>query len=198
MLFVVRDGSIGIGPLTPPSYTASGSRGDVALASSSLSVLDPDAEVPNSQQNDFYKDVADIDEDDDDDDDADIPRSNRFQLHPARVTDILAEASRSRNASPSNSVLRGLKPGKPHKAGRQVSVRIPGDPRDDGELGWEGWRRVLSLDVGCVMRRRAEEGYGLSNVSGRRSRQLMSVASQCRYCNALPRLRPTVWCLGIH
>lgn len=38
--------------------------------------------------------------------------------------------------------------------------------REDGaEMGPEGVQRVLEGDVGYVMRRRAEEGYGLGNVS---------------------------------
>lgn len=33
------------------------------------------------------------------------------------------------------------------------------------DIGWDGWARVLRGDVGSIMRRRAEEGCGLSDVS---------------------------------
>jgi hypothetical protein len=156
VLFVVKDGTIGIGPMESRPMLASGTRGDTVIAASALSILDPDSQ-------DTGNDDRDADEEDaSDEEEEDFIRSNRFQLHPARVNDILAEASRSRTGSPGSSIYAGKNTG---KVRREISVRMTEDLRDTHDLGWDGWKRVLKADVGCVMRRRAEEGYGLSNVS---------------------------------
>jgi hypothetical protein len=156
VLFVVKDGTIGIGPVAPVPSLASGSRGGVAVAGSGLSILDPDSAEAHSEMEDPEDEASDNEDD--------FVRSNRFQLNPARVNDILAEASRSRTGSPNGSVF-GSKPGTLRKPGREISVRMSDDVREGGDLGWDGWRRALRADMGCVMRRRAEEGYGLENVS---------------------------------
>jgi len=158
VLFVVKDGTIGIGPIASRPLLASGTRGDTVIAASSLSILDPDAEDTDRNN------IAQDEEDRSDDEDEEFLRSNRFQLHPARVNDILAEASRSRTGSPGSSIYAGRNTG---KVRREIAVRMTEDIRDTHDLGWEGWKRVLKADVGCVMRRRAEEGYGLGNVRQR-------------------------------
>lgn len=156
-MFVVKDGTIGIGSVAPSPSLASGSRGGVAIAGSALSVIDPDTEDPNlDQAEDAASDQSDVEEED-------MTRSNRFQLNPSRVNDILAEAERSRSGSPSSSVYGG--PRKLRKPGREVAIRLSDEPRDGAVLTWDGWKRSLRADMGCVMRRRAEEGYNLSNVS---------------------------------
>lgn len=156
VLFVVKDGTIGIGPVAPTPMLASSSRGGVAVAGSGLNILDPDSAESNLGVEDPEEEASDNEDD--------FVRS-RFQLNPSRVNDILAEASRSRTGSPNGSVF-GSRPGTLRKPGREISVRMSDDAREGGELGWDGWRRALGADMGCVMRRRAEEGYGLENVSG--------------------------------
>lgn len=42
---------------------------------------------------------------------------------------------------------------------------MPTDVDDNGEMSWEGWERVIGGDIGVVIRKRAEEGYGLGDVS---------------------------------
>ena len=157
---------------------ASGTRGDTVIAASSLSVLDPDAEE-NGPDN-----VGDADEDQSDEEEEEFLRSNRFQLHPARVNDILAEASRSRTGSPGSSIYAGKNTG---KVRREIAVRMTEDLRDTHDLGWDGWKRVLKADVGCVMRRRAEEGYGLGNVCQIFSEMLTADAAECGHCYQIPR-----------
>lgn len=158
-MFVVKDGTIGIGPVAPSPLIAWSSRGDTAIAGSALQIIDPDSE-------DRFSALLDaVDQDDQSDaEDEELTRSNRFQLNPSRVNDILAEAERSRSGSPAGSIYGGVRPSKIRQAGREITVRMSDDVRDGANLGWDGWRRVLQADMGCVMRRRAEEGYGMGNV----------------------------------
>lgn len=179
MLFVVKDGTIGIGPVPSSPILASGPRGGVAVAGSALAIIDPDV-VDGSldQAEEGNSDNSDVE-------DEEITRSNRFQLPPARVNDILAEAERSRSGSPASSVYGG--PRKLRKPGRDVAVRLSDEPRDGATLDWDGWRRILRADVGCVMRRRAEEGYNLSNVSRWGGVPLTTVVTECSYRNTVSR-----------
>jgi hypothetical protein len=39
------------------------------------------------------------------------------------------------------------------------------DRDEDGDMGWDGLGRLIGGDVGVVMRKRAEEGYGVDDVS---------------------------------
>jgi len=178
VLFVVKDGTIGIGPIASRPVLASGTRGDTVIAASALSILDPDTEETGSENQ------AGDDDDQSDEEEEDFIRSNRFQLHPARVNDILAEASRSRTGSPGSSIYAGKNTG---KVRREIAVRMMEDLTDTHDLGWNGWKRILKADVGCVMRRRAEEGYGLSNVSGQASQVLIAVVAQRRYSYSVSR-----------
>ena len=111
-----------------------------------------------------------VDDATDDEDEGTVIRSNRFQLRQPRINSILAnERSRSRASSTSgSSLLRGVQGIHDRRRG------TPGEKsrRDEfvvDQLSWSTWQRVISADVGPVMRRRAEEGYGLSQVgfSGR-------------------------------
>lgn len=96
---------------------------------------------------------------------ADERRKNRFQLGPDRVSALLAEEherARSRSASP--NYLR---------ASRRDLRSLLDEPDEDPEefdygdevTDAEGFKHVLRHDVAFVMRRRAEESYGLTNVS---------------------------------
>ena len=105
--------------------------------------------------------------DNSDADDSEITRSNQFQLAPHRITTILEEASRSRETSRASSIRDVQRPedGSRRKIDAKELSRRKMDNASEGlDIGLDGWMRVLSADVGCVMRRRAEEGYGLGNV----------------------------------
>lgn len=79
-------------------------------------------------------------------------RENRFQLAPERITQLLAgieqdqsESSRGGSPKPGGGLL--------HVDGNRVDVSAMGD------LG-----KLIAGDIGVVMRKRAEEGYGINNV----------------------------------
>ena len=98
--------------------------------------------------------------------DSESTRMNRFQLSPAQASVLLAEAipNRSRSISPTGSQVRAIAVER-----REVRVmdRVKEDEgwTEDGvELSLEELGKVLRGDVGYVMRKRAEEGYGLENV----------------------------------
>jgi len=118
--------------------------------------------------------VNDFHDDDKDEDGADHAsnssdgessiRANCFQLPPVRVSDLLAEASatRSRSISPSSSGPRPVR-----KREERVLSRVKeekGWKEDGADIGHDGLGKVLRGDVGYVMRKRAEEGYGLNDV----------------------------------
>lgn len=117
-----------------------------------------------------------------------IHRANRFQLAPERVTQLIAE--RSRSSSPVPFPFHGTATPASEKTpfGSVNGLREwyegtkKRDLVDDNEQligGWEGWRRTLGSDVGAVMRRRAMEGYGLDDVSEKfeRSRVYMRITA---------------------
>jgi hypothetical protein len=56
-------------------------------------------------------------------------------------------------------------PEKGYRGWEHPTPRFDENFRDGVDIGWNGWMRTLRSDVGCVMRQRAEEGYGTSNVS---------------------------------
>lgn len=79
-------------------------------------------------------------------------RENRFQLAPERITQLLAgieqdqsESSRGGSPKPGGGLLQ--------VDGNRVDVSAMGD------LG-----KLIAGDIGVVMRKRAEEGYGINNV----------------------------------
>lgn len=95
---------------------------------------------------------------------------NRFQLAPERVSALLSAQRETRSRSASPGLVRG------HGSRRSLPALIdePEEP-DEYEFGEEvtnadGVRRVLRHDAPFIMRRRAEEGYGLDSVSPRRRR----------------------------
>jgi len=132
---------------------------------------------------------------------ADETRKNRFQLAPERVTELLVaerENVRSRSASP--GLIRG------HGSRRNIPSLLD-EPEEsiDFDYGEEirnidGFRFVQRNDIAFVMRRRAEEGYGLKDVSRlERKLQLLTLtaAPQCCHCAQPPRRRPHCRNLGV-
>lgn len=97
----------------------------------------------------------------------DETRKNRFQLAPERVSALLHAEKEVRSRSASPGLIRG------HS---RRSLPTLADAREDSEsddFDWgeeatsaDGFRRIFKNDIAYVMRRRAEEGYGLNNVSG--------------------------------
>lgn len=93
-------------------------------------------------------------------------RKNRFQLAPERVSALLSaekEQAQSRSASP--RLIRGHDV-KDHRGSLIDELDEEEDDLDHGieVVNSEGFRQVLRHDPAMVMRRRAEEGYGLENV----------------------------------
>ncbi|KAL7418703.1 hypothetical protein Q5752_006386 [Cryptotrichosporon argae] len=155
VMFVHRDGSIGVGPIGSAAVIANSVRGEFAVSTTNIILLSPDRALfptapgtPSSGQPSPSRSPSPLPSE---------KRNNRFQLPPARISAILAEASasRSRSASPTSlpasSVLRGL------RAEKEVADKSE-------ENGGEGARRILGVDVGYTMRRRAEDGYGLTDL----------------------------------
>ncbi|ORY34245.1 hypothetical protein BCR39DRAFT_517213 [Naematelia encephala] len=171
VLFVVRDGTIGIGPITSSQALASSARGDMSI-SSPLRIYD-------ASHDDIHLIETDDELPPEDGELEDSPRQNRFQLPPSRVASILHDARSSRSQSPSSfaTALRGTSAvrdtGHVESRGRQT-VNEDLMHEADGELALAGLGRTLGTDVGVVMRRRAEEGYGLSDM-------LLNAAVATRY-----------------
>ena len=165
MVYVVKDGTIGAGTLGDAPKIASRSRGGVALVAGGLQMVEPGIEGERTPNED-----RDENENSDDEEGA-VTRFNRFQLHPSRVSTILAEATNSRAPSPApSSLLKGIQPS--HTLD-QAEV-FPREPSDE-TFSWDAWQRALRNDIGWIMPRRAKEGYGLSDVSRgpeRKSRKL--------------------------
>ncbi|WVO16751.1 hypothetical protein L204_104435 [Cryptococcus depauperatus] len=174
VMYVLRDGTISIGPVGFASVLSSSSRGDVAICTSSLTILDPDITLPRSKSDQPpASQPKDLDP---------IYRRNKFQLPPERITAILSQHSRSRSSSPAPSKFSRpvITDGANTKelAGDAMTKSFMSGDRDwyehdnedlineRGEIlgGYEGWRKVLGGDVSVVMRRRAMEGYGLGNL----------------------------------
>lgn len=132
---------------------------------------------------------------------ADERRKNRFQLGPDRVTALLAEEhlrARSRSASP--NYLR---------ASRRDLRSLLDEPDEDPEefdygdevVDSEGFRHVLRHDVAYVMRRRAEESYGLNSVGHRLVTEVWLTrlaAAERRRGDQVSRRRPYCWNLGVY
>ncbi|ODN88074.1 hypothetical protein L198_06832 [Cryptococcus wingfieldii CBS 7118] len=171
VMYVLRDGTISIGPVGQAPLLTSSSQGDIAITSSALILINPDSPSTSPTTQSFP--VAE--KKDKDEKDEPIYRRNKFQLAPERITAILAERSSSRSASPS---FTGKASYSQDPLSRSIVSEFERDKeRDyyeaDGEVinerdeivgGYEGWRKVLSGDVSVVMRRRAGEGYGLDDL----------------------------------
>jgi hypothetical protein len=97
----------------------------------------------------------------------DIPRLNRFQLAPDRVSRLRVEHQPlSRSQSPStirNLPFAALAASSNGKSGNVDPLDTSSrDRANEKEL--REWRRLTGVDIGVVMRRRAELGYGLEDV----------------------------------
>ena len=153
VFFVLKDGSLNVGSLVNAPKIASGARGDVTIVSTAMTAID-------SRR---AGDVSPLTESTESDDEhGTITRANPFQLQPARVSTILAEAQNSRSASPApSSLLKGVR--RDATPGHEDEPRATGVP--SGHLDWISWQRVLGAEISLTMQRRAAEGYGVANVS---------------------------------
>lgn len=145
---------------------AFGAHADLTLATTGLSSIDPQVVgltrapspiAPTSPAAPSDRRSSTVDE----------RRTNRFQLAPERVSALLTAQHDTRARSSSPGLVRR------HGSRRSLHALIDEhDEHDDYEFGEEitnadGIRRVLRNDAAFVMRRRAEEGYGLDSVSPR-------------------------------
>ncbi|WWD08951.1 hypothetical protein V865_007066 [Kwoniella europaea PYCC6329] len=174
VMFVLKDGTIGIGPIGTAPVFASGPQGDVAICAPSLRVLNPDEISESSTPNQPESPTTPLPPSRPEPEEPEpIHRANRFQLAPERVTQLIAERSRSSSPVPT-PLLGSTTPGLDRTPFGSISGlrewyegTKKRDLVDDNEQligGWEGWRRTLGSDVGVVMRRRAMEGYGLDDL----------------------------------
>lgn len=122
-------------------------------------------------------------------------RINRFQLAPERVSALLSEQRELRSRSASPGLVRR------HGSRRSLHGTVDEDEMDDYEFGEEitgpdGLRRVLRHDAAFVMRRRAEEGYGLDSVSPNPN-PLTAARAQRGRGHTLPRRRARCGNMGV-
>ncbi|WRT63824.1 uncharacterized protein IL334_000749 [Kwoniella shivajii] len=173
VMFVLKDGTVGIGPISTAPVLAGGPQGDVAICTPLLRILDPDdipepsTEVSISPTTALPTPRPELEEPEP------IHRANRFQLAPERITQLIAERSRSASPVPIHLQGTGTPASEKTPFGSISGLREWYDGPKKRELvdvnehligGWEGWRRTLGSDVGAVMRRRALEGYGLDDL----------------------------------
>ncbi|WOO76939.1 SEH-associated protein 4 [Vanrija pseudolonga] len=162
VVFVVKDGTIGAGPVGLAPSIASSARAELAVSASSLFILDPNvpsrtrASTPGTRSPRSRSHSRPQSRDPMTDD----RRKNRFQLPPERVSALLAaERARSRDASPSGIGRTGRREGLDFE-------ELDGEDEDYGDevSGPDGFRRTLRHDIAFIMKRRVEEGYGLDNL----------------------------------
>ncbi|WWC85838.1 uncharacterized protein L201_000705 [Kwoniella dendrophila CBS 6074] len=173
VMFVLKDGTIGIGPIGTAPIFAGGPQGDVAICAPSLRVLNPDEIPEDSSPDNKEPSKSPIPATRPEQEELEvIHRANRFQLAPERVTQLIAERSRSSSPMPPHILGTATPASEKTPYGSISGLRewYEGTKKrdlvdDDEQLigGWEGWRRTLGSDVGAVMRRRAMEGYGLDD-----------------------------------
>lgn len=95
-------------------------------------------------------------------------RQNRFQIPPAGVARLLAEAGASTSDRRRSGIMSGEQtPRSTEKGARFGTMREYVSQNEEILGGYDGIGRSLRGDIGYTMRCRAEEGYGLANVSGR-------------------------------
>lgn len=162
---------------------ASSSRDEISVFTPAYHLVSPDV-PPSASQLEGSADKTGRDANDGDteaDDDADLDdaasitfedykRQNRFQLPPEGVSRLLAEAGMDFYARTGPGSGGGSRTGTATGANTPGSSRLKDRARvvnEHEELvgGWEGLRTVVRGDIGFTMRSRAEEGYGLLNVS---------------------------------
>jgi hypothetical protein len=95
----------------------------------------------------------------------DYKRQNRFQLAPEGVNRLLAEAGASTSRRRTGLLSGDQTPRSMEKGARFGMMREYVSEKEEILGGYEGVGRSLRGDIGYTMRCRAEEGYGLSDVS---------------------------------
>ncbi|RXK40773.1 hypothetical protein M231_02025 [Tremella mesenterica] len=169
VLYVLKEGTLGIGPVGGTPIISSSAQGALGLTTrKTLRVVDPHS---NAGQPEEEPEISPARRDSEESADfEDYKRSNRFQLAPEGVARLLAEAadrSASRASSPGrSSLLRSTQPASPREltfGGGSVGGEVVG--RHEEILGgYDGLRKVLKGDVMWTMRRRAAQGYGLQDL----------------------------------
>lgn len=149
---------------------ASGSRGDMAFATSTLNHVSPDDMTARSRR--ASSSTSDSDEAPKPEDDKvslqfeNYKRQNRFQIPPAGVARLLAEAGASASNRRRSGVMSGEQtPRSTERGARFGTMREYVSQNEEILGGYDGIGRSLRGDIGYTMRCRAEEGYGLANVS---------------------------------
>ncbi|GMK59926.1 hypothetical protein CspeluHIS016_0901430 [Cutaneotrichosporon spelunceum] len=162
VVFVVKDGTIGVGPLPEAPNLAFGANADLVIATRGLVSVDPEVwgqtrapspALPTSPRPPSERRASHTDE----------RRINRFQLAPERVSALLSQQREQRLRDESPGLVRR------HGSRRSLHTMVDEEEIDDYEFGEEitdpdGLRRVLRHDPAFIMRRRAEEGYGLDSL----------------------------------
>ncbi|BEI89570.1 uncharacterized protein CcaverHIS019_0209320 [Cutaneotrichosporon cavernicola] len=162
VVFVVKDGTIGVGPLPAAPVLAFGSHADLVVATTEVSSVDPEVSgltrvpspaAPASPTRASDRRSLHMDE----------RRINRFQLAPERVSALLSEQWEQRSRKDLPGLVRR------HGSRRSLAAMVDEDEMDEYEFGEEitgpdGLRRVLRHDAAFIMRRRAEEGYGVDSL----------------------------------
>lgn len=143
----------------------------MVISASRLHIIDPEDE-PSSQSRPHSPPAnGDIEGDDSDDDKAsltfeDYKRQNRFQLAPEGVSRLLNEVGAPGHGRPKSGLTSGYQtPRSTEKGARFGEMRDFVDEKQEIMGGFDGLGRILRGDVGYAMRCKAEEGYGLQNVS---------------------------------
>lgn len=144
----------------------------MVISASKLHTIDPEDE-PSPQSRPHSPPInGDAEVDDSDEDDKasltfeDYKRQNRFQLAPEGVSRLLNEAGASVQGRPKSGLASGYQtPRSTEKGARFGEMRDFVDEKQEIMGGFDGLGRILRGDVGYAMRCKAEEGYGLQNVS---------------------------------
>ena len=143
----------------------------VISTSTKLHVVSPD-DHPARSRTSSTSSHGDTHKNDDEDDKAsisfeDYKRQNRFQMAPEGVNRILAEAGASRGGRQKSGLSSGYQtPRSTEKGARFGEMREYVDEKEEIMGGFDGLGRILRGDMGYAMRCKAEEGYGLADVSG--------------------------------
>lgn len=144
----------------------------MVISTSRLHMISPEDEHAVSRPPSAHGNGHHDEQDEDDDDDKasltfeDYKRQNRFQLAPEGVSRLLHEAGASVHGRVRSGLTSGYQtPRSTEKGARFGEIRDIVDERQEIMGGFDGLGRILRSDVGYAMRCRAEEGYGLRDVS---------------------------------
>jgi hypothetical protein len=139
----------------------------MVISASKLHIVTPDDTVPRSRSSSRTSITR---KDDDEDDKAsisfeDYKRQNRFQMAPEGVNRLLAEAGATIGRQRSGMSSGYQTPRSTEKGARFGEMREYVDEKEEIVGGFGGLGRILRGDMGYAMRCKAEEGYGLGDVS---------------------------------